>query len=330
MTSAGGTNGVGSILKYIASVNTHGAPQTAGASLTKLADFTAATNGSTPNGNLTFVTGSAAGGKLAGMTSLGGASSLGCIFTINTDGTSFIKRYDFDGATAGSGSTPYGTLALKTGTSDLYGMAYGGGKGSWGVVFKYGGSVVLPVELLKFNAECDKGKINTSWATASEMNNDYFTVEKSGDGLNFTPFSIVKGAGNSSKILNYFATDRSPYSGISYYRLRQTDYDGKNSLSNIVPVNCENNFGIEVYPNPLNTSAGNSLTFNVSGIQNESEVLIVLRDVLGNEYYSKIVVADENGELHFLLKPTGQLAAGVYIISASSNDKLISRKIVVE
>lgn len=94
----------------------------------------------------------------------------------------------------------------------------------------------LPIQLLIFTAKPDNKQVELKWATATELNNDYFTVERSIDGISFTPIAVVQGAGNSNIQLNYQTTDIEPLNGVSYYRLKQTDYNGNYTYSQIVPV----------------------------------------------------------------------------------------------
>ena len=89
-----------------------------------------------------------------------------------------------------------------------------------------GGSTLLPIELTFFNVNIKDGKVNIVWQTASEESNDYFTIERSVNGINFEPIAKVVGSGNSSQALNYKYIDNNPLSGVAYYRLRQTDYSG--------------------------------------------------------------------------------------------------------
>lgn len=85
----------------------------------------------------------------------------------------------------------------------------------------------LPVELLTFTAQSWNDFVSLMWATATETNNDFFTIQRSHDGLTFHDIGRVKGRGFSSRIARYTFEDVAPVSGISYYRLKQTDYDGK-------------------------------------------------------------------------------------------------------
>ena len=90
----------------------------------------------------------------------------------------------------------------------------------------------LPIELLSFNAVLENRIVKLTWKTASETNNDFFTLEKSKDGISWESFKTVDGAGSSSSILNYEDYDQNPYSGVSYYRLKQTDFNGAFYLLN--------------------------------------------------------------------------------------------------
>lgn len=117
---------------------------------------------------------------------------------------------------------------------------------------RYSGCSPLPVELLNFDARCiSTGQIELRWQTASEVNNDYFTIENSIDGISWTEIKEIKGAGNSNTLLTYSTVDEQPFTGISYYRLKQTDFDGKFSYSSVKDVNVVNEKpSVMIYPNP--------------------------------------------------------------------------------
>jgi hypothetical protein len=95
---------------------------------------------------------------------------------------------------------------------------------------------LLPVELIRFEGYNRTEGNLLEWTTASEINNDYFEVERSKDGLLFTNVGMVIGSGNSSHQLHYKWLDKIPLNGINYYRLRQVDYDGKYAYSGIVAI----------------------------------------------------------------------------------------------
>lgn len=113
--------------------------------------------------------------------------------------------------------------------------------------YNWGGG--LPIELISFNAKANIDHVLLRWVTASETNNDYFTIEKSKDGLVFTPIAIIEGAGNSSTEITYQEKDLNPLHGVSYYRLKQTDFNGDTSYSKIKSVEfIKPDF--KLYPNP--------------------------------------------------------------------------------
>jgi len=109
----------------------------------------------------------------------------------------------------------------------------------------------LPIELTYFEAVENGQQVELSWETASEIDNDYFTIERSQDGIHFEAIEKVLGAGNSTQTIEYSTVDKSPYNGVSYYRLKQTDYNGEFSYSEIEVVNFSKSDEIAVYPNPV-------------------------------------------------------------------------------
>jgi len=111
----------------------------------------------------------------------------------------------------------------------------------------------LPIELLDFTVELKDGTVLIQWRTVSEKDNEYFTLEKSADGVNYIEVQRTPGAGNSDEILAYQATDNQPYYGVSYYRLKQTDFDGAFEYFGprvISNSNFSSNANYTFYPNP--------------------------------------------------------------------------------
>jgi hypothetical protein len=94
----------------------------------------------------------------------------------------------------------------------------------------------LPIQLLTFTAEPVGDQVHCAWTTASESNNAFFTVERSRDAWGYDPVGTVPGAGESQATLHYGFIDPEPFEGLSYYRLRQTDFDGLSTVSDAVPV----------------------------------------------------------------------------------------------
>lgn len=180
----------------------------------------------------------------------------------------------------------------------------------------------MPNVLLNFDAIFDNTKVELTWSSDTENNNNFFTIEKSKDATNFEEVTSFKGFGNHSNIMSYFDVDYTPYEGISFYRLKQTDAKGKVLSSRLVSINNKistNNLSMNqsaVYDNPA----------SLMGSENK-EVLVVLRNDKGEESYSKVVI-DET--YHVLSSDaTTKLDNGTYTVVASSDNRLYSQKLVV-
>jgi len=125
-------------------------------------------------------------------------------------------------------------------------------------------TVILPVELISFNAECNENSVHLDWSTASEINNDYFTIERSTDAMNFETIGTVNGNGNSNTVLNYTWTDDNPANGTAYYRLKQTDFNDAYEYHGIRTLSCEQGGNISVYPNPFEKNFTVQLSSNTT------------------------------------------------------------------
>lgn len=99
------------------------------------------------------------------------------------------------------------------------------------------GNINLPIELLMFQATLNAHVVDLAWTTASEQNNAFFSIERSADSETFTVIAVQSGAGTSQSILQYSDVDPFPLPGLSYYRLRQTDFNGTITWSDVVPIN---------------------------------------------------------------------------------------------
>lgn len=130
-------------------------------------------------------------------------------------------------------------------------------------------AITLPIELSSFSAKVEEGDVKVEWTTATERNNDYFTIERSKDGTNFEEVARVDGAGNSTSTLNYRSVDTHPYQGTSYYRLKQTDFDGETKTFEVVSVSIQEN-DLLVWPNPASVGdrincSGSFEVYDMSG-----------------------------------------------------------------
>ena len=109
---------------------------------------------------------------------------------------------------------------------------------------------VLPVTLLYFNAQAQAGEtVQLSWGTAMESNNDHFTIERSADGIHYNIISTMPGKGDHNEPVDYSFIDHSPQQGSNFYRLTQTDRDGKEEILGVKTVAIQD-IGLRVGPNP--------------------------------------------------------------------------------
>lgn len=121
----------------------------------------------------------------------------------------------------------------------------------------------VPIGLLYFNSDCDNDNVELKWATSSETNNDYFTVEAALNTDDFTPVVKIEGAGNSNQRLQYSVTLENNY---RYFRLKQTDFDGAFTYSPIEYIDCSNS-GFNVYPTLLQTGESVYVTGEISELE---------------------------------------------------------------
>jgi surface protein len=149
---------------------------------------------------------------------------------------------------------------------------------------------ILPIELLYFNAEQNESKhVDINWSTATEINNEYFTIERSKDGVQFEQLEEVPGAGYSTQMTTYTSKDTNPFNGISYYRLKQTDFEGKISYSDIKVVNIVIDQHFTIYPNPIRDVLHVVGDGNYNGKTN-----ISIFDAIGNLKYSKQLMMNDD------------------------------------
>jgi hypothetical protein len=165
----------------------------------------------------------------------------------------------------------------------------------------------LPIELTDFSGTAEADYNHLKWITASENNNDYFTLERSTDGVTFTELGRVDGAGNSVQLVNYSFNDVNPYEGTNYYRLKQTDFNGQYSYSGMISLDFHRGHMSvnNIHPNPTN----GEVNFDFATPE-ETEIHYTITDVTGR------VVADEYRIVKAGVNTIGTLiaeeGAGVY------------------
>jgi hypothetical protein len=185
-------------------------------------------------------------------------------------------------------------------------------------------SSTVPVKMLSFEGLKKENNAVLNWATSSEINNEFFIVERSFDGINFEKIGKVKGNNNSIAISNYSYTDINVFGDfknqIVYYRLNQIDFDGTSSISKMVLVasNNENN-SIVIFPNPSNGA------FNISfESKNSSAAKLKIIDV-----YGKTIWYNERTLLNGINAINVNLSKGNYILIMEENDKVTTKKIII-
>lgn len=189
----------------------------------------------------------------------------------------------------------------------------------------------IPVELISFEGKAENNKVKLVWRTAMEINNDYFAVERSKDGKRFEKIGEVKGYGYSNTILNYSFTDENPYSGLSYYRLKQNDYNGDFEYSRIISVrnisNVQVTAGIEVFPNP---STGENITVVLKGLS-EPDVTFAVYDMVGKCVFKNTYGIGPDTKINKIeIKPRQELSAGIYTMVVTSGTEIFTQKIIVK
>jgi hypothetical protein len=180
----------------------------------------------------------------------------------------------------------------------------------------------LPEVLLSFDAVFDSKKVELTWSSTSEINNNFYAVEKSKDGIVFEEVVSIKGFGNNSSLISYFEADYNPFDGISFYRLKQTNANGIILSSRLVSIN-------NIYSsNSLSLNTGEDHSSNLLGSENK-EVIVVLRNEKGIETYSKVIIDQEKNVIVSTDNET-KLDIGTYLVIASSDNKLYSQKLVIK
>jgi hypothetical protein len=176
----------------------------------------------------------------------------------------------------------------------------------------------LPIDLISFEVTVsDNGSILLNWATLSESNNDFFTIEKTLNGKDWSVIANVKGSGNSNETLHYQCSDHRPSTGLSYYRLKQTDFDGKFTYSPISSVRVDKVDAIDVYPNPTNhkiTVAGNALELSKINVTNS----------FGKQLQTLSFEA-HNGSTEVEID-LSELPSGIYFIHTATQVKKVIKK----
>lgn len=178
----------------------------------------------------------------------------------------------------------------------------------------------LPVTWLDVSAECNSGDITIKWSTASEQNADYFTVERSTDGTNFTDLANVLASGNSSTVKNYSYVDTEPYDGVSFYRIRETDFNSSTMYSTLLTVNSCANDDIFIY----GSEGGISVNIEAGA---EGRYNFELYDVLGRNVLKETRTVSA-GSNHLKIA-VSNIASAMYVAKVYSTSNAVSKKVFI-
>ena len=200
---------------------------------------------------------------------------------------------------------------LNTTANKLSGVSVSSGDlfKSWALVSELN---PLPVELTHFKPECEDNTVTIEWTTAAEINNDYFVIEKSLDGTTWIAVDSIDGAGNSFVEQNYTYQIKNHVYEITYFRLKQVDYDNTTSYSDVEPCACSGLEITDVYPNPSQGEVNYVVQSNQAGT-----ITLTITDARG-----KLVTRNqfEIVEGQNLLKNIIHAEMGKYFITVQMSD----------
>ncbi|HMT71881.1 MAG TPA: T9SS type A sorting domain-containing protein [Saprospiraceae bacterium] len=173
----------------------------------------------------------------------------------------------------------------------------------------------MSVDLVGFYAQVEGNKHVLAWSTTSEQNNDYFEIQTGSDGANFIPLGIVKGNGTSTKTNTYSYAHHSD-KAYAYYRLKQVDFDGTVSYSNMIFIkNADYTKSIDIFPNP---TLGK---LTITGVELESDCSVSVFDLAGKMV--KKLVLDQDGQTDL-----SDLHSGLYIIAIIAKNETKNFKLL--
>lgn len=189
-------------------------------------------------------------------------------------------------------------------------------------------TVTLPVELVSFEAFKESDEVVLIWITASEINNDYFQIQRSTDGESFEVIGEVDGHGSKNTPTEYKFTDKNPKDALSFYRLKQTDFNGAFDVTKAISINLEkpSSLEVEVFPNPLN---GQNVYLKIPETQG-SKFEVFVNDLLGKDYITDLTFINQDGFTLVIIELGSNLPKGVYFVNILSKGSVVSEKLIVK
>jgi len=184
----------------------------------------------------------------------------------------------------------------------------------------------LPIELSAYTAKVEGNSVRLDWTTATEINNRFFTLERSRNGISYEVVAEIDGAGTSSTEKHYAAFDEQPLPGTTYYKLIQTDMDGTSEEVGIVSATYEEggtDCEMKIIPNPCRGKCDITLT----GCSNDDFVQIALFDTMGKEIRNAVPIKQGNG---FFINASNNLAPGTYIVYGATMGSKVNQKVIIQ
>lgn len=178
-------------------------------------------------------------------------------------------------------------------------------------------AAALAVSLENFYAQEKGNDVNLYWNTKSEINNDYFVIERSNDGHLFEQIGMQDAAGYSTELKSYAFSDKNPVNGVNYYRLASVDFNGEITYSDIVEITLQDlHDQISIGPNPCGA-------FMEVQLNSEEDFTISIFNVQGATLY---YAEDLQGSVEI---NTGQFVPGIYFVQVNYRDTSFVRKIII-
>jgi hypothetical protein len=187
--------------------------------------------------------------------------------------------------------------------------------------------IPLPIELIYFKAHLENDIVNMEWQSAQEIDNDFYTVEKTIDRENYVEVAQISGAGTSKKKITYHAVDPNVSAGKSYYRLKQTDYSGRVTYFQPIVIEYAGPSGQVLWAYPIPSQSG-ELTIELKGYKPNEDLGLQIMDLQGKRMFSTEISTDSFGKFSEKILLKNPLPAGVYVIKAGQSFHMVKKFII--
>lgn len=242
----------------------------------------------------------------------GGAGSVDELFM--TSGSVLIIENTSSTNALAVSSGGLGQIRIVIGTAEFKGNQFGSIIEAGGA----DGNGLLPVEFTRFEAKSKEDMVELQWTTASELNNDFFQIEHSRNGIDFFPVGKVKGSGTTTETKAYEFMHRQPINGVNYYRLKQVDFDGAFAYSDMVVVELNGRTrGVGIFPNPTT-----GLTV-IQMADRPDRIQFNLINLVGQRIDIQPKLTDAGWEMDL-----SRLVKGIYLLRMDYDGRTVTRKIV--